>query len=95
MARGEKIYPWVEASARLDGDSVDAKFQNVKVKTQGDYNTGYKFSTYGFTTNAGMGVNSMGGYDVEIKGTITGLGAGNDWDNKYGDVSGVYRYDRP
>lgn len=94
-ARGEKIYPWVEASARLDGDSVDAKFQNVKVKTQGDYNTGYKFSTYGFTTNAGMGVNSMGGYDVEIKGTITGLGAGNDWDNKYGDVSGVYRYDRP
>lgn len=93
-SRGEKIYPWVEASARLDGDSVDARFQNVKLKTNGEYDTSKVFFAVPVITNSGMSVNPIGGYDVEIKGTITGLGAGNDWDNRYGDVSGVYRYDR-
>ena len=93
-SKGQKIYPWVEASARLDGDSVDAKFQNVKLKTLGDYKESYRFFNTPVVTNDGISIVPLSGNDVEIKGTITGLGAGNDWDNKYDIVSGVYRYDR-
>lgn len=89
------VYLRVEASARLNGDSVDATFSNIKVKGSGSYNESKLWGTHDFTTNAGISSDASkfsSEKKVNIKGTVTGLSAGEDWDNAYDRVSGIIQF---
>lgn len=86
------LYCSVEGSARLDGDSVDAEFRNIKIKGHGTYDPKQGFNHVDKSTNPGITVDTSGFVwstgDVHIYGTIVGLG-GADWDSAYDRVSGV------
>ena len=94
----------VEGAARLDGDSLDADFDNIKIKAPDE-----KFkegcSSWGGKTprivdrNNGLSVNASGyhieanpdGKHIAISGTMSGLG-GKDWDSAYEHASDVVQF---
>lgn len=45
------VYLRVEGSARLNKDSVNAVFSNIKLKADGKYNADKVWGTHDFTTN--------------------------------------------
>lgn len=85
----------VEGSARLNGDSVNATFSNIRLKRKGFYNESKEWGTYDFTTNKGIKSNAKK-YEAEkkitIKGTIKGLTEEEDWDSAYDKVSGIIQF---
>lgn len=88
------ITPRVEGAGRLDGDSVDAEFRNIKIKKGGTYDKG-GWNTHEFQVCPTIKSTTNGNWDsVSVKGTVSGLGAGNDWDNKYDQVSGIMQFFR-
>ena len=92
------LYFSAEGSARLEGDSVEASFKNIKLKTSGYYNPERKWHTYDIITNPGFTITKEGFNEESpttgsavISGTIQGIGEG-DWDSAYESVSGVLRF---
>ena len=96
LATSGTLYCSVEGSARLNGDTVNAQFRNIKIKGHGKYDPNQGFNSYPTSTNPGITVDKSGFVwstgDVNISGTIVGLAPGQDWDNAYGSVSGVVRF---
>ena len=82
----------VEGSARKNGDVVNAKFTNIKVK-QGIYDDLSDFTTLKFDTcptiHSKVKKNQS---SVTISGKLSGLGADQDWDSAYNVVSGVTQF---
>ncbi len=88
------LYCAVEGAARLDGDSVDARFDNIKIKGHGKYDPEQGFNHYhtdhnGLSADVSKFVVSTG--SVNIGGVMNGLG-GRDWDSAYQDASLVVRF---
>ncbi len=98
----------VEGSGRKNGDTINAKFENVSIK-EGKYTNTKKYET----TNMHVTGNLMFPYflaqttkanptlkisnkkrNVQITGSISGLAEGQDWDSAYEDVSGLVQYIR-
>lgn len=89
------VYLRVEGSARLNGDSVNATFSNIKLKGSGKYSENKFWDTHDFTTNNGIKANASAfssAKKVTIKGKVTGLASGQDWDSAYEQVSGIIQF---
>lgn len=89
------VYLRVEGSARLNGDSVNAVFSNIKLKADGTYEENKSWGTHDFTTNKGIksddsAYSSAG--KVAIKGKVKGLAGNQDWDSAYEQVSGIIQF---
>lgn len=77
-----------EGNARLNGDSVNSKVDNVQIAVgdqcprycglNGSWNT-TDFNFHGLTANRTNG-STQNGANFTINGTVTGLGPGRDWD---------------
>lgn len=86
----------VEGAARLNGDSVDAQFNNIKIKGGGVYDPNRGFNNYpqkdriahGFNYDTSQFVWSTG--NARISGTVCGLNG--DWDSDYNSASGVIMF---
>ncbi len=80
----------IEASARLNGDTVKAVFKNIKLKSGKKYDPDRKWGIKTHRLNKGLkGKSSNKSYTgiFTLSGKIQGLPAGGDWDNCYEDVS--------
>lgn len=83
---GQHVYLRVEGSGRVDGDSVNARFENIQCKSGGTVSgptAANNFSTnptITYTTNEN---------NITFSGYVSGLGPGRDWDNAYESVSGI------
>lgn len=88
----QEVWPRVEGSGRLDGDSVNAVFTDIKVKRYNTYNPSKPWNTYDFSTCSTIKATTNNWDNVTISGTVSGLGAGNDWDNKFDKVSGIIQF---
>lgn len=84
----------VEGSARKNGDKVTATFSNIKLKSGGTYKASKDWGTYEFQANDGLHCSDTYSVNkqVVIKGKITGLSSGQDWDNAYGSVSDTIQF---
>lgn len=87
----QTVYLRVEGSARVDGDQVNASFRNITLKERGEVikNPGVSVE---YKKNPTLQATVHSGKDIDIYGSISGLGAGSDWDNRYDDVSYVVQY---
>lgn len=81
----------VEGSARVLGDSIDVKFDNIMLKGPGEYDPTLEWTPNITNTNNGFKVYKDGN-NVRVIGKITGLGKDEDWDSAYNSVSGVAQY---
>lgn len=88
----QQLYLRVEGSARLNGDGVNATFQNVKCKTGGKYDPNKAWGTHEFKTNPTLKNKIKKDGTITISGKVTGLPAGGDWDNQYGSVSDIIQF---
>lgn len=89
------VYLRVEGSARLNGDSVNADFSNIKLKADGKYMEDKLWGTHDFTTNKGIKSDDSAfssAKKVSIKGKVKGLTSSQDWDNAYEQVSGIIQF---
>ena len=85
----------VEGAARLNGDRVDALFENIRTRYESD-TSGKYFSVHGDSKNPGIKVDYDERYNdmymvpdkVRISGQIT-LPNWADWDRAYNEVQGV------
>ena len=82
----------VEASGRKNGDQVNVSFKNIKLKKGMSNYSKHAWGTHEFKTNATLNLIQNGVDDITFTGYISGLGAGDDWDNRYGDVSDIIQY---
>ncbi len=90
---GKQLYLRVEGSARVNGDSVNAQFSNIKLK-HGDYNASKTWNTHNFDTSPTIhsSDNYRSNKSISISGTVSGLGANQDWDSAYNKVSGIIQF---
>lgn len=58
LANQNDIALRIEGSARLNGDSVNASFSNIRIKKNGEYDAERSWNTYDFTTNTGIKANT-------------------------------------
>lgn len=85
------VYPRVEAAVRLNGDSVKATFDNIRMRRGGTLQKGLfpdgriEKSNSGIKTKRTKNQNK-----VVISGT--GRGINGDWDSDYERVSGIYSF---
>lgn len=86
------LYLRVEGSARLNGDKINATFQNIKCKTNGKYNPDKVWGLHEFKTNPTLKGKRKKDGTIVISGYISGLPAGGDWDNQYGSVSEIVQF---
>jgi len=94
IKNGSPIYLRVEGSARVNGDSVNATFSNIRIKEKGSvvetpvisivYLTGE-----GITSTASAGTSPD---KIVVSGTLSGLAANQDWDSAADFVSGIIQY---
>ena len=86
-----EIRPRVEASAKYNGDVVDAVFKNIEVKddviTVVDIFDAYRIDT---CKDIKSRITSTG--NVSIYGKLTGLTDDQDWDSAYEAVSGIVQF---
>ena len=82
----------IEASGRKNGDQVTATFKNVKLKKGMSNYTAHAWNTNNYQMNPTMNLTRNEWDDITFSGYISGLGAGDDWDNRYNDVSYVVSY---
>lgn len=97
----------VEGAGRLNGDTVNARFNNIVVK-EGKYRNNKKYASTNkyaedvkrtffmpqkFITNPTLKV-ALKKKSVKVSGSISGLPAGMDWDSAYEDVSGLVQFQR-
>lgn len=94
----QQIYLRVEGSARKNGDTINAQFFNIKLKSGGVYNSSRHWGTvigskqwpdYG---NAGVMVTKASGTEVAIAGTIVGFGPNDDWDNRFNNAGNLVQF---
>lgn len=88
----QPIYLRVEGSARLNGDSVKATFQNVRCKNGGRFDPDKTWGTHEFKTNKTLKNKIKSDGTITISGHVSGLPAGGDWDNQYGSVSDIIQF---
>lgn len=91
----EPIALRVEASARLNHDTVQAEFENIKLKNGGSFNPDRSWRITNFDTNPGVKSNTSqfsSSKKITIGGKVTGLRADQDWDNAYDQVSGIVQF---
>lgn len=101
------LAPRVEGAARKTGDSIQANFSNIKIKTNGTYSAGRVWTgTPRFNIQNGLTTklnsqkvpsNASGDRpvtSVNISGTLTGLPASADWDTAgyFDKVSGLVQF---
>lgn len=101
------LAPRVEGAARKTGDSIQANFSNIKIKTNGTYSAGRVWTgtprfniQNGLTTKLNgqkVPYNASGDRpitSVTISGTLTGLPASADWDTAgyFDKVSGLVQF---
>ena len=95
LANQEDLALRIEGSARLNGDSVNARFSNIRIKKNGKYDAGRIWNTHPFITNKGLKADTSR-FDtartITISGKIKGLTKIQDWDSAYGDVSGIIQF---
>lgn len=95
------VYLRIEAAARLNGDSVNATFSNIKCKWNGKYDSNNELgkslswgNTFAlFTHNAGMRYKYNKGKNIQIYGTLQGVNG--DWDSDYENVQGILQFQGP
>ncbi len=91
----------VEGAAKVNGDYVNAKFDNIKLK-MGTYQAKRSWEVYDMrnltpATAVDVGIYSdlsqfAASRSVTISGTLKGLAYGQDWDSAYNSVSGVVQF---
>lgn len=98
----ENCYLRIEACARLDGDTVKATFSNIKCKWQGKYDSHHVLGNPSLTwtefkQNDGLNYTYNRGKNpnIQIFGTVQGLGPGKDWDNDYNHVQDILQFQGP
>lgn len=85
------VYPRVEAAVRLNGDSVKAVFDNIKLTRGGKLQKGELQNGTVYKSNKGIRTKrTKNKNQVVISGT--GKGINGDWDSDYEGVSGVYQF---
>lgn len=89
---GQDVALRVEASGRKNGDQVSASFKNIKLKKGMSNYTAHAWNTHEFKTNPTLNLIRNEWDDITFNGYISGLGAGDDWDNRYNDVSDIIQY---
>lgn len=89
---GSAPYLRVEGAARLNGDKVNAKFSNIRLRIYGKYDPSEALRDSNFDTNQTVHSVFKSPSTVTIKGTISGLAAGADWDSAYDKVSGIMQF---
>ena len=86
-----EIRPRVEASAKYNGDVVDAAFKNIEIKddeiTVVDIFDAYRIDT---CKDIKSRITSTG--NVSIYGKLSGLTEAQDWDSAYEAVSGIVQF---
>lgn len=86
-----EIRPRVEASAKYNGDVVDAAFKNIEIKddeiTVVDIFDAYRIDT---CKDIKSRITSTG--NVSIYGKLSGLTEEQDWDSAYEAVSGIVQF---
>lgn len=83
-------YLRIESSARLNGDSVDATFSNIKCKFHGTYDPQKVLGWTEFKQNQGLNYQSKKDGSIRIFGTIQGIHG--DWDSDYNSVSEILQF---
>lgn len=86
----QQIYLRVEGSARLNGDTVDATFKNIRIKNKGSVLNSW--STHPFITCDSIIPVANAYNDISISGHVSGLAPGKDWDSAYDEVSGIIQF---
>jgi len=88
---GQTLYLRVEASGRVNGDQVSATFSNIKLKYGGIYQE-RAYSIYEFKSNPTINYTASTWDNIQFSGYLSGLGAGDNWDNKYDSVSDIIQF---
>lgn len=87
----QAVYPRVEAAVRLNGDTVKATFDNIKLTRGGVVQKGIFGDGIIFRSNKGIKTKRIKNKNkVVISGRGTGING--DWDSDYENVSGVYQF---
>ncbi len=87
----QAVYPRVEAAVRLNGDSVKATFDNIKLTRGGVLQKGIFADGTIYRSNQGIRTKRIKNKNkVVISGKGTGING--DWDSDYNHVSGVYGF---
>lgn len=85
------VFPRVEGAVRLNGDSIKATFDNIKMRRGGKYEKGVEYFGTVYKSNKTIKTKKVKNQNkVIISGT--GSGINGDWDSDYEGVSGVYQY---
>ena len=86
----QTIYLRVEGSARLNGDTVNATFKNIRIKSGGTVKSTWKTDNLSTCESISSVVNTYN--DISISGRVSGLAPGKDWDSAYEEVSGIIQF---
>ena len=92
LANQSIVYLRVEGSGRKDGDAVYATFNNIRLKTDGKYQSNKSWGTHEFKQNATINSTANGSSSVYVAGFVSGLSENEDWDSRYNDVSGIIQF---
>ncbi|MBO5303823.1 MAG: InlB B-repeat-containing protein [Lachnospiraceae bacterium] len=85
------VFPRVEGAVRLNGDSIKATFDNIKMRRGGKYEKDVEYFGRVYQSNKTIKTKKVKNKNkVIISGT--GSGINGDWDSDYEGVSGVYQY---
>lgn len=90
--KDEVVYLRVEASARKNGDMVEAKFDNIKIKKNMTYNPNKSWGTYEFESCPTINATVNSWDNIEISGVLSGIDNNSDWDSEYESVSGIIQF---
>ena len=89
-----QCYLRVEASARRNGDSVDATFSNIKCKWNGKFDpakvSGQGLGWVEFKQNPGLKYTAKKDGSIRLQGKIRGISG--DWDSDYNRVSEILQF---
>lgn len=87
----QAVYIRVEGAVRLNGDKVNATFDNIRLKQGGTYVAGKKYGGWIPKSNKSIKTKKT---DNKNKVVISGRGSGinGDWDSDYENVSGIFQF---
>lgn len=98
LANVDKLYVRVEGAARVNNDTVNADFGNIKIKSRDTLRETWGLDSIGqnkaFTVSE-VGKNPNGATnEIKISGTLSGIPANSNWDSQdsYDKVSGVGQF---
>ncbi len=90
----ETCYMRIEASARKNGDRVNALFSNIKCKWNSKYDSskvlGQGLGWTEFKQNAGLSYKQKTKTSIAIYGKVRGVNG--DWDSDYNSVSEILQF---